>query len=151
LASDKGEGWKVRVVSLKLFVIAIISLALALTSVFYACTACDSLVSILRAIVDLKKNETVEENKPVQIPRSSHIYLSYSFKYAGYLVITFSATGGVYFYVGNGDYWVRYPTEGTVSLGRFIVPVIPGTTYVYIYNPSLLSGASVTITITCVY
>jgi len=104
-----------------------------------------------QAIINLERSETLEKDKPVQIPRSSSTYLKYGLNYAGYLVITFSATGNVYFYVGNGNYWVRYPTDGTASSGSFIEPVLPGTTYVYIYNPSLFFGTSVTISITYVY
>jgi len=57
----------------------------------------------------------------------------------------------MYFYVDNGNYWVRYPTEGTASSGGFIAPVLLGTTYVHIYNPFLLSGVSVTVTVEYVY
>jgi len=107
------------------------------------------------AIVNLALSRTLERNTPVQVPAYSSTYLTYRLSYAGYLVITFSATGGVYFYVGNGDYWVRYPSPSSsssvASSGSFIVPVLPGTTYVYIYNPALFTGASVTISITYVY
>jgi len=48
---------------------------------------------------------------------------------------------------------VRYPTDcgSSTDSGRFIVPVLPGTTYIYIYNPSWFFGVSVTITVEYVY
>jgi len=107
----------------------------------------------LQAIVNLNESKVLAEDKPVQLPANSYVYLEYDLSYAGYLRITFSATGDVYLYVGNGDYWVRYPSDysKTATSGSFIVPVLPGTTYIYIYNPSLLSGRSVTITVEYTY
>jgi len=106
-----------------------------------------------QAIIGLKKSTVLAKDKPVQLPANSYRYFEYDLQYAGYLQITFSATGNVYFYVGNGDYWVRYPSDysKTAASGSFIVPVLPGATYVYIYNPSLFSGVSVTVSIEYVY
>jgi len=110
-----------------------------------------------QAIINLAVSRTLEKDKPVQIPAGSSTYLAYSLNYAGYLVITFSANGNIYFYVGGngtyGSYSIRYPYSSSfvASSGSFIVPVLPGTTYVNIYNPSIVFGVSVTITITYVY
>lgn len=105
------------------------------------------------AIIRLEKRTTLEKDKPIQIPANSYTTLVYSLEYAGYIEITFQATRNVYFYVSNGDYWVRHPTNCNTytDSGRFIVPVLPGTTYIKIYNPSLLFGVSVTITVVYVY
>jgi hypothetical protein len=71
----------------------------------------------------------------------------------GYIRIDFTASGPVYFRVYNLSYGysIRYPESGIETSGRFIVPVLPGTTYVYIEHPALLIGASATFTITYVY
>jgi len=112
-----------------------------------------------QAIIYLEKSETLEKDKLVQIPAGSSACFAYNLSYTGYLVITFSAVGNVYFYVGNGSYWVRYPSGCNspsgcpiaASSGSFIVPVLPGTTYVRIYTPSIYAGSNITITVTYVY
>jgi len=116
-------------------------------------TALESKYRNLLSIVNLRASKTLDRDKPIQIPANSYTTLVYSLEYAGYIEITFQATEDIYFYVGNGDYWVRYPTNCITyaDSGRFIVPVLPGTTYIKIYNPSLLFGVSITITVVYVY
>ncbi|PNV81824.1 MAG: hypothetical protein C0179_00730, partial [Fervidicoccus sp.] len=66
-----------------------------------------------------------------------------------------SSTSPVYILIGGnfsqqfpgGSYFSRYPLQKETSSGTFIVPVLPGETYITIHNPSILLGTAATISI----
>ena len=110
----------------------------------------------LNAIVNLQKSQVLDRDKTVNLAAGKDATLSYSTAYAGYVTISFTATTGVYFWVQSsftGTNYARYPSTSpdTATSGSFTIPVTKGTTYLYIRNPALLFGASVTFTITYVY
>jgi len=114
----------------------------------------ESQIRELQDIVQLRKTVTLEQSAIINLPANSGQTAYYSTPYAGYIRIDFTATGPVYFWIGSsytGTYYSRYPSTDTVTSGSFLVPVFPGTTYVYIYHPALLIGATVTLTITYIY
>lgn len=111
-------------------------------------------VNDLEDIVYLRKTVVLERDKTVNLPARGYTTLTYSTGYAGYLRVSFTASGPIYFRVGSsfiGGYYYRYPESGTATSGSFVVPVLPGTTWIYIENTALLIGASVTFTIEYVY
>jgi len=118
-----------------------------------------SRLSELEDIVNLRKTTALEKDRTVNLPAGGDITLSYSTPYAGYITVTFTASGPVYFWVGSsftGGYYMRYPiplrgTFDTATSGTFTAPVYPGTTNIYINHPALLIGATVTFTITYTY
>jgi chaperonin cofactor prefoldin len=119
-----------------------------------------SRVSELEDIVNLRKTTTLEKDKTINLVAGGDITLSYSTPYAGYVTVTFTASGPVYFWVGSsftgGEYYMRYPVPlrgsfDTATSGSFTAPVYPGTTYLYIRHPALLIGATVTFTVTYTY
>jgi uncharacterized protein YlxW (UPF0749 family) len=108
----------------------------------------------LENIIYLRVSTVLDKDKTVNIPANNYIILSYSTPYAGYIRVSFTATLGVYIWVGSsftGEWYCRYPREGFATSGSFIVPVLPGATYIYIGNPSLLLGVTVTLTIEYTY
>jgi hypothetical protein len=110
-------------------------------------------ISQLQQIINLQKATTLDKDKTVNLPAGTSITLYYSTQYVGYIRVDFTASGPVYFRVGNSNYGysVRYPESGTATSGSFIIPVLPGTTYLYIEHPAVLIGASITFTTTYVY
>jgi peptidoglycan hydrolase CwlO-like protein len=108
----------------------------------------------LEDIIYLRVSTVLDKDKTVNIPANNYIILSYSTPYAGYIRVSFTATHGVYIWVGSsftGEWYYRYPREGFAARGSFIVPVLPGVTYIYIGNPSPLLGVTVTLTIEYTY
>ena len=113
----------------------------------------------LEDIVNLRVKIVLDKDKTMNIVANSYITLEYDTHYAaGYLKISFTATRDIYIWVANdyvGGHYYRYPVPERgytyASSGSFIVPVLPGTTYIRIYNPSLFSGVTVTITIEYIY
>ena len=122
-------------------------------------TDLENRVRVLEDIVYLRVRIVLDKDKTVNIAANSYITLRYDTRYAaGYLRISFTATRDIYIWIANdyvGGYYYRYPvpTRGLTyaSSGSFIVPVLPGTTYIEIYNPSWFSGVTVTITIEYIY
>ena len=115
-------------------------------------------ITSLSDIVNLKVKSNLERDKTVNIPAGEEIVLSYNTPYGGYLLVRYTATGGVCMWFENtfvGGYYYRYPvpTSGFsyASSGSFVVPVLPGTTTIHIVNPDLLLGATVTLTIEYYY
>ena len=108
-----------------------------------------------KKIINLEVSVTLADDEVIAIPGNSYYVLSYNTEYAGYLIISFTATSGISIYVGSdftGEYYYTYPSEGTATDGTFYVPVFPGTTYIFIDNRGLFTpGVTVTITITYVY
>jgi len=108
----------------------------------------------LENIVYLRVSIVLDRDKTVNIPANSYTILRYSTPYAGYLRISFTATQGVYIWVGSsftGEWYYLYPRDGYATSGSFIVPVLPGTTSIYIGNPSWFLGVTVTLIIEYVY
>ncbi|NAY89625.1 MAG: hypothetical protein GU347_02780 [Desulfurococcales archaeon] len=111
------------------------------------------------SIVELKESKILDKDKTVNLPAGANMEISYSTPYAGYIKINFTSSGGVYFWVGNSQYvsynngyYSRYPPPGdTATSGSFTVPVFPGTTKIYIRNPGILVGVTVTYTLEYVY
>ena len=112
-----------------------------------------STIDELMAIVKLEKSQVLTNNEALAIDPYYERIITYRIPYAGYLKIEFSSSGGVYISVGGGyvgwDY-MRYPPTGTETRGSFIAPVLPGTVYVRIGNPSR-NPVVMTITVTYVY
>jgi len=122
-------------------------------------TALENDVKRLEDVINLRIRIVLDRDKTVNIAANSYITLRYDTRYAaGYLIISFTATRDIYIWIANdyvGGYYYRYPvpTRGLTyaSSGSFIVPILPGTTYIEIYNPSWFSGVTVTITIEYIY
>jgi peptidoglycan hydrolase CwlO-like protein len=110
----------------------------------------NSRVRELEDIVNLRKSAVLDRDKTVNIPANSYIILSYRTPYAGYIRISFTATQAVDMWIGS-DYVGKYYYYYSNTSGAFIVPVLPGTTYIYIRNPSWFLGVTVTLTVEYVY
>jgi cell division protein FtsB len=110
----------------------------------------NSRVRELEDIVNLRKSAVLDRDKTVNIPANSYIILSYGTPYAGYIRISFTATQAVDMWIGS-DYVGKYYYYYSNTSGAFIVPVLPGTTYIYIKNPSWFLGVTVTLTVEYVY
>ena len=92
-------------------------------------------VNELENIIYLRVSTILDKDKTVNIPANDYTILTYSTPYAGYIRVSFTATQGVYIWVGGsftGEWYYRYPREGFATSGSFIVLVLPGATYIYI-------------------
>jgi cell division protein FtsB len=100
------------------------------------------------AIVNMQKSLDLENDKHITIPANTASYLTYKTHFAGY-------TSGVYWEMGSNQvsdtYFGAYPRTGTTVTGNFKVPVMPGTTYIKIMNPSLTTDAVVYCYLTYIY
>ncbi len=107
------------------------------------------------SIVNMGKNVILENDKHITISASTSSYLSYRTSFAGYIGVSLVSTGGVSFDMGSSqvsDTWFgTYPRSGTVDSGSFKVPVMPGTTYIKITNPSMSTDVVVYFYLTYVY
>ncbi len=98
----------------------------------------------------------IDKDKTVNLAPHNVYELSFPTPFAGYIIVEFTATGGVYFLIGSSNtippIYARYPPmpPDTATSGKFIIPVTRGRTYVHIVNPSPYSGVTVTYTITYV-
>jgi prefoldin subunit 5 len=107
------------------------------------------------SIVNMEKSIELEYDKHITIPADTVSYLSYKTNFAGYIAVMFTSTSGVFFDMGStqvSDTWFgTYPRTGTAVTGSFKVPVMPGTTYIKITNPSLTTEAVVYLYLTYIY
>jgi len=110
-------------------------------------------VNELLSIVDLKVTKTLEKDKTINLPPHSDITLSYTMDYAGYITITFTASGTTVFAIGsdstNPTWYFMWSSNGTLTSCK--IPVTRGTTYVWFGNPSYYSGLSITFTLEYTY
>jgi cell division protein FtsB len=107
-------------------------------------------INDLRRIVNLQVRVVLDRDKTVNIPANRYIILTYSTPYAGYIRISFTATQAIFIWVGS-SFTGSWYSQINGTFGDFIVPVLPGTTSIYISNPSLFFGVTVTLTIEYVY
>ena len=107
------------------------------------------------SIGNMAKNMVLENDKHITIPVNTVSYLSYKTNFSGYIAVMFTSTSGVYFDMGSSqvsDTWFgTYPRTGTAVTGNFKVPVMPGTTYIKIMNPSMTTEAVVYCYLTYIY
>ena len=94
-----------------------------------------------RAIENGNRTVHLEDNKEIYIESNDEIILEYNFEYAGLLIINFTSTDEVFFWIGSsliGEvYYARYPYNWpeTSSGDEIIVPIY-GKTFVYLKNPN---------------
>jgi uncharacterized phage infection (PIP) family protein YhgE len=107
------------------------------------------------SIVNMEKSLVLETDKHITIPANSVSYLEYKTNFAGYIAVMFTSTSGVSFEMGSsqasGTYFGSYPRTGSAVTGSFKIPVMPGTTYIKINNPSLTTAATVYLYLTYFY
>jgi hypothetical protein len=107
------------------------------------------------AIINLAKSTVIANDENATVLANKSTYLDFKTGFAGYLGITFTATRDVYLEIGSsetGTTWYGiYPITGSTSVGSFKIPVMPGTTYIKIVNPSLTNNAVVFYYITYFY
>lgn len=110
-------------------------------------------VNELLSIVDLKVTKTLEKDKTINLPPGGNITLSYPMDYAGYITITFTASGTTVFAIGsdstNPTWYFWWVSDGTLTSCK--IPVTRGTTYIGFANPSSFSGLTVTFTLEYTY
>ncbi|MEL9941113.1 MAG: hypothetical protein QXG81_06835 [Ignisphaera sp.] len=110
-------------------------------------------VSMLTSIVNQEETATLEKDKTINLRPRSYLGFSYYTPYAGYITITFTATGAVKLWVGSSSttptYYFSYSPSKTYA--TITIPVTRGTTYIVFENPSYFSGVTITYTITYTY
>ncbi len=110
----------------------------------------DSLERELDERLNFSRDEVLEE-AIVDILPGGNITRVYDIQYAGYLVINFSSSADIIFWVGSsvteGIYYARYPDyPNTASKGSFTIPVLE-TVYLYIGNPNDELGTTVSFSV----
>ena len=110
----------------------------------------DSLERELDELLNFSRDEVLEE-AVVDILPEGNITRVYPIQYAGYLVINFSSSADIIFWVGSsvteGIYYARYPDyPNTARKGSFTIPVL-GTVYLYIGNPNDELGTTVSFSV----
>jgi len=109
-------------------------------------------ISSLRSIVNLQASQVLRSQTTVNIPASQGVRFTYSsaIRYAGYLLISYTATGNVHLAIKSSS--VSYTTASQSLANNIRAPVVPGDTWdVIIQNESFFAGTTVTITISYVY
>lgn len=106
-------------------------------------------------IVNLGKSQTLDTNRPVSLTCSGSQTISYSMSYAGYITITFNAQRQIYLEAYSSyiyTWYARYPLSGTATSGTFKIPVLPGTTSIYIQDmPGILETGGQTVVLSATY
>jgi cell division protein FtsB len=114
-----------------------------------------SKISNQTAIINMGKSVVFANDKNATILPNQSAYLDYKTSFAGYLGITFTSTSNIYLEVGSTEatntWYGIYPITGSTAVGSFKIPVMPGTTYIKIVNPSLTSNVQVFYYITYYY
>jgi cell division protein FtsB len=112
-------------------------------------------ISNQTAIINLGKTLTLANDDNVTVLANHESYLNFKTNYAGYLSITFTSSTGVSLQIGSSEatetWYGVYPNSGTTMVGSFKIPVMPGTTYIKIKNPSLTNEATLFYYITYYY
>ncbi len=111
-----------------------------------------SQISLLESIVNLDLAEMLISDQTVNIPADEGIFWLFSDEivYAGYLLISYSATSNVFIEVitPSGSFFTAVDTLGN----SLVIPVVPGQVYdVTLWNDSSVAGTTVTIEIIYVY
>ena len=94
----------------------------------------------LNEIILLQKTTIFEDNKTIELPAMSNITLTYDAIYAGYLIVNYTSSGEIVFWLGSSitenRYYARYPSfPDTTKQGSIKIPVC-STVYVFILNPN---------------
>lgn len=94
----------------------------------------------LNEIILLQKTTIFEDNKTIELPAKSNVTLTYDALYAGYLVVNYTSSGEIVFWLGSSitenRYYARYPSfPDTTKQGSIKIPVC-STVYVFILNPN---------------
>lgn len=110
-------------------------------------------VTVTTTVAQPSISRVLDKDKTVNLPAGTDDTFYYDTPRGGYVTVSFTATGGVYFWVGSSftnTYYARYPitSPDTATRGSFTIPVPPGTMWFYVRNPALLGGVTVTFTIT---
>lgn len=99
----------------------------------------DSLERELDNLLSFSRDQVLEE-AVIDILPEGNVTRVYDIQYAGIIVVNFSSTVDIVFWVGSsvteGVYYSRFPNyPNTASYGNFTVPVLE-TVYLYIGNPN---------------
>lgn len=126
-----------------------------ITTINAQITTLQSKISNQTTIINMGKSLVFADDKNVTVLANQASYLEYKTNFAGYLGINFSSGSGVYLEIGSSEFattWYGYyPNTGTTSVGSFKIPVMPGTTYIKIVNPSLTNDSLIFYYITYYY
>ena len=106
-------------------------------------------------IKDFGKSVVLEDNRILNLTAGGDVKISYDTIFAGYVVVNFTSSTDVYFWVGSSvtenEYYARFPPfPDTATNGTFTIPAC-ATVYVYVMNPNEERGAIVNLTIKYVY
>jgi hypothetical protein len=96
-------------------------------------------------MVYLRVSTVLDKDKAVNIPANNYTILSYSTPCAGYIKVSFTATQRAYIWVGSsftGEWYCLYPREDFATSGSFVVPVLPGATYILETHQYFLASQS---------
>lgn len=113
-------------------------------------------LSYLRNVVNLRVTEIIYTDETVNLPAGGlfgpatyEYYFSPS--YAGYYLLTFTATGNITVkaYVSYGGR--SYTLEWNMQSGTLLIPVLPGTVTIQFLNYNVLFGVTITFDLTYVY
>jgi len=114
-----------------------------------------SKISNQTVIINMGKSLVFADDSNVTVLANQASYLQYKTNFAGYLGITFTSVSDVYLEIGSSEaantWYGFYPNTGTAAAGSFKIPVMPGTTYIKIFNPSLTNDAQIFYYITYYY
>lgn len=112
-------------------------------------------VSVLEDIVNLNKSVVVVSNQTLELVPKQNVTLTYTSSYAGCIVVNFTSSSDVFFWVGSSMaeslYYARYPPfPETATEGMFKTPVC-GDIYINVINPSESYGAVMVLSIKLIY
>ena len=104
---------------------------------------------------NLQKVDILQKDYLIEISEGGHETITYESLYAGYIIVNFTSSIDVFFWIGSsvtdGGYYSRYPAFPYTSInGTFIAPVCE-TTYLYIENTSSDVVAVITLSVKHVY
>jgi len=104
---------------------------------------------------NLQEIDILQTDYEIEISEGEHETITYESLYAGYILVNFTSSIDVFFWLGssvtNGEYYSRYPAFPYTSVnGTFIAPVCE-TTYLYIENTSSDVVAVITLSVKHVY
>ena len=109
-------------------------------------------VNNLRSIVNLQLSSSLLSQSTINLPTNTGRYALYQqqFSYAGYIQISYTATGNIYIEVESAG--VSFKTQNSNTGSNIKVPVIPGQLWnVIVWNTDYFSAKTATITITYIY
>jgi len=108
-------------------------------------------INTMNKVINLEVHDVMYDDETFNLSPASYISYTIYPGRAGYLILSFSATGNITITVVGSFQGHKYRMSWGRTSGQIIIPILPGRVDIYFRNPSWFFGVTVTFDLTYVY